>query len=100
MEKKIFREYLSFVGQGDKKEQRVTNAGYSKVLPGTTYPEKNHPSEYFFTWEKGRILHEYQLILITEGEGEFESSSSGRIEVRPGALITIFKNEWHRYRPN
>lgn len=73
-------------------------AGRAQIKPGTLYPPKQHPSEYFFNWETGRVLHEYQLNYITEGSGVFENKH-GRFQVKPGSILVIFPNEWHRYRP-
>jgi AraC-like DNA-binding protein len=73
-------------------------AGTAFIKPGTYYPPKEHPSGYLFEWETGRILHEYQLNYITEGTGIFESSY-GRFHVKPGSIMIIFPNQWHRYRP-
>ena len=73
-------------------------AGRAKILPGTVYPPKKHPSEYYFDWESGRVLHEYQLNYITEGAGIFENQY-GKFQVKPGSIMLIFPNQWHRYRP-
>jgi AraC-like DNA-binding protein len=73
-------------------------AGRAKILPGTVYPPKKHPSEYYFDWESGRVLHEYQLNYITEGAGIFENQH-GKFHVKPGSIMLIFPNQWHRYRP-
>ncbi len=73
-------------------------AGTAKIKPGTLYPPKAHPSEYYFDWDTGRILHEYQLNYISEGTGIFENEHE-KFQVKPGSLILIFPNQWHRYRP-
>ncbi|WP_303921492.1 AraC family transcriptional regulator [Draconibacterium sediminis] len=73
-------------------------AGYARIKADTQYPTKDHPSEYYFEWKNGRVLHEFQLNYITEGTGIFENST-GKFQVKPGSLIVIFPNEWHRYRP-
>lgn len=73
-------------------------AGTAKINPGIIYPPKEHPSEYYFNWETGRVLHEYQLNYLTEGTGIFENKH-GKFQVKPGSLLVIFPNEWHRYRP-
>lgn len=73
-------------------------SGSALIKPGTLYPPFEHPSEYYFNWETGRTLQEYQLIYITEGAGVFENKH-GKFPVKAGGLIIIFPNEWHRYRP-
>jgi AraC-like DNA-binding protein len=73
-------------------------AGGAIIEPGSVYPPKEHPSGYLFEWETGRVLNEYQLIYITKGAGIFENNY-GKFQVRPGSLMIIFPNQWHRYRP-
>ncbi|WP_321343477.1 AraC family transcriptional regulator [uncultured Draconibacterium sp.] len=73
-------------------------AGYARIKSNTMYPPQEHPSEYYFDWKSGRILHEFQLNYITEGAGVFENEH-GKFQVKPGSLVVIFPNEWHRYRP-
>lgn len=99
MKNKVFREYLNINRQTNHWGISIRNAGYSKVFAGEVYPGPEHPSEYYFTWERGRKLREYQLILITNGEGIFESASAKRQKIKAGSVIFLFKYEWHRYRP-
>lgn len=100
MQKKVFREYISINQQDNHWGIQVKNAGYTRVLPGDAYPGQEHPNEYYFTWERGRVLQEYQLILISQGHGEFESASGNKWAIKPGSVMLLFKNEWHRYRPD
>lgn len=58
-----------------------------------------HPNEYRFSWEKGRTLSEYQLIYLVQGEGIFESSEVSSKTLKPGSLIMIHPEVWHRYKP-
>lgn len=74
-------------------------AGTDRYQPHMEYPVQTHPSGYYFSWEKGRVLDEYQLVFITEGEGEFETRNK-RYTVRPGSVMLLRKDEWHRYRPD
>ncbi|WP_346854301.1 AraC family transcriptional regulator [uncultured Draconibacterium sp.] len=73
-------------------------AGSAIIKSGTLYPPREHPSEYYFEWDTGRVLHEFQLNYITEGSGTFENSY-GKFQVKPGSIIFIYPNQWHRYRP-
>ncbi len=73
-------------------------AGSASIPPNTLYPPAEHPSEYSFFWEEGRVLHEYQLNYISEGAGIFENRY-GRFPVKEGSLLVILPNEWHRYQP-
>lgn len=78
----------------------VLDCGYASVPPDAPYPEPGHPAEYQFTWERGRILSEYQAVIIAEGGGVFESASGGFHQVMPGFAFLLFPGEWHRYRPS
>lgn len=73
-------------------------AGYAHILPGQPYPPPGHPAGYNFIWENGRILHEFQLIYITRGEGIIETKE-GEFTVPEGSMIIIFPGQWHRYKP-
>lgn len=78
---------------------RLTGVGRSRVPPGAPYPLGHHPMLYNFNWHRGRTLPEFQLVLISEGSGEFETKSTGRIVFTAPAVLTILPGVWHRYRP-
>jgi len=75
-----------------------TPAGYEEY----PYPkDKNmHPDSYFFTWEKGRVLDDYQILINMAGDGIIETRTGGCRPIRPGDAFVLFPGEWHRYRPN
>lgn len=77
----------------------LTVAGYAQIPPSEVYPPRVHPSGYFFTWEKGRVLQEYQINYITEGSGTFETNE-GQFPVVPGSILILRPGVWHRYRPD
>ena len=77
----------------------ATCAGHSQTGPNDKFPSSIHPDEYFFTWEKGRILHEWQFILIEQGRGTVEFRNR-RYSAKEGSLIILPPECWHRYRPN
>ncbi len=94
-----FYKYLS-ISQEDQDWGLYLNAvGKSTIPRNIVYPSPEHPSGYYFTWNKGRKLNEYQINYITEGSGTLENER-GKFIVKPGSLMIIRKNEWHRYRPN
>jgi AraC-like DNA-binding protein len=74
-------------------------AGYARIAPLLEYPPRVHPSGYFFTWEKGRVLQEYQINYITEGSGILETATD-QFAVSPGSVIILRPGMWHRYRPD
>jgi len=76
----------------------INVAGTAKVLPNVDYPSPKHPSEYFFTWEKGRILNEFQINFITEGNGILENKF-GTFNLKKGSIFITFPGMWHRYKP-
>jgi AraC-like DNA-binding protein len=78
----------------------ITGAGRGSIPVQQAYPSEGHPSLYQFNWKQGRTLPEFQGILITEGQGKFDSRSTGGQSVQPNTLILLFPGIWHRYRPD
>ncbi|HWL07011.1 MAG TPA: AraC family transcriptional regulator [Planctomicrobium sp.] len=78
----------------------ITGAGKAVVPPGSSYPLEQHPDLYHFSWTRGRVLPEYQFLLISEGRGEFESDLTERQIVQPGTVMLLFPDIRHRYRPH
>jgi AraC-like DNA-binding protein len=76
----------------------VNVSGTMQISPGEKYPSQNHPSEYFFNWEEGRILKEFQINYITEGEGTLENEF-GKFKIQKGSVFITFPGVWHRYKP-
>jgi len=73
-------------------------AGASIIESGSIYPPREHPSGYYFKWDEGRILREYQVNYITNGTGIYENSF-GEFKVKPGSILFTFPGIWHRYKP-
>jgi AraC-like DNA-binding protein/quercetin dioxygenase-like cupin family protein len=79
----------------------VTSVGHTVVPPGASYPPRRHPVDHHFNWSKGRVLHRYQIILVSEGAGAFECESlPGCQPVEPGSVLLLFPGIWHRYHPS
>ncbi len=78
----------------------LTGAGVEHVGANQPYPIPTHPDMYDFNWNAGRILPEYQLVFIFSGRGEFESHATGLVPLRPGTVIFLLPDVWHRYRPD
>ena len=78
----------------------VTTIGFQLTSPDVVYPGKNHPSAYWFDPKSGRILHEYQLIYIIKGGGNFQSAHYKKTKVSAGTAIMLFPEEWHTYMPD
>ena len=81
----------------------VNTVGLQKIEPNMTYPSKEyHPKGYFFNVREGRVLDEYQLVYITDGEGNFYSKKNerGGVKVQGGYLFWLSPGQWHSYTPN
>jgi len=78
----------------------VTTIGYEEIRPGDSYPTKGHADGYYFDLDKGRVLNEYQLLYIPEGEGVFRSASTKETILREGDMFLLFPGEWHTYHPS
>lgn len=74
-------------------------AGKYTSAAKTMYPSKEHPSGYYFDFDKGRTLPEYQINFISKGEGLFENKD-GATTVKKGSFIIVRQDQWHRYKPN
>ena len=77
----------------------ATCAGHSVTKPHAEFPSPAHPDQYFFSWQVGRVLHEWQLILVEEGGGTVEFRQR-HFRARSGSLIILAPECWHRYKPN
>lgn len=77
----------------------VNTVGFQPIPPGSPYPLKDHPSGYFFNAQKGRILHEYQIVYITKGRGLFSSETTRERQVCKGRMMFLLPGQWHMYHP-
>ena len=77
----------------------VNTVGYEEIGVADTYPTRGHADGYYFDIDKGRVLNEYQLLYITEGEGIFNSAHAKDIPLKAGDLFLLFPGEWHTYYP-
>lgn len=95
-----YTRYFAFTPEMERWGLGITAAGRSPIPAGADYPEKTHPSDHFFDWDHGRTLDAFQVVLITAGQGWFETKPTGLREVRTGMLFLILPGLWHRYRPD
>ncbi|MGM9735043.1 MAG: helix-turn-helix domain-containing protein [Candidatus Cryptobacteroides sp.] len=93
-------KYIAENRQDIKWGLTVCSLGFQKVSPGEEYPPRKHNREYMFNPENGRILSEYQLLYISEGQGTLVTRHGGRHEVKAGNMFLIFPGEWHSYSPD
>ena len=94
-----YRKYLMIFDHDEKWGFFVNNLGSTKIEKGDSYPPKGHPGGYMFSWEKGRVLNEFQFVLITDGEGTFETKETGKRKISNGDGFLLFPKVWHRYKP-
>jgi AraC-like DNA-binding protein len=99
MKDSINIQYLISSNQDASWGLTINTVGFQSIKAGSIYPLPNHPHNYLFTTQTGRILNEYQLIYIFQGEGVFESSSFKQSRVKAGNMILLFPDEWHNYHP-
>ena len=78
----------------------TTTVGMQEGEAGTPYPYGEHPQNYYFTHEHGRVLNEYTLVYITKGSGWLETHHCKRTEIHGGDVFLLFPGEWHNYSAN
>lgn len=76
-----------------------TTAGRQSCERGEAYPIGKHPLDHLFPRE-GRVLNEYQIVYITEGQGWFYSDSTPLTKIEAGTAIFLRPGERHRYYPD
>lgn len=97
---KDFFKYLTASEEDIDWGMYLTVAGKAEIPKNREYPlpEHGHPTGYNFSWEKGRVLTEYQIHYFTEGYGLLENQY-GRFKISPGTIMITWPDEWHRFRP-
>ena len=77
----------------------VSTVGMDELAVGDSYPTRGHADGYFFDMDKGRVLNEYQMLYLVEGEGIFRSTHLGKASIKAGDIFLLFPGEWHSYGP-
>ena len=78
----------------------ITTVGYQIIDEKEHYPPSKHPIGYNFNVEKGRILNEYQLLYITNGNGVFTFGNSKQsCLITEGKMFFLMPGVWHTYKP-
>ncbi len=96
-----YHKYLNISKIERDWEFYITTVGYCKTNRNMHYPDtREHPKNYGFSWNKGRILDGYYIVFITSGSGVFESAETPPQEIEAGTCFILFPGVWHRYKPN
>lgn len=77
----------------------VSTVGYDELGQDDQYPTQGHADGYYFDPDYGRVLNEYQMLYLLEGEGEFSSTHVKHADIKGGDIFLLFPGEWHSYRP-
>ena len=96
---KSFNKYFLLSKEDKAWGIHILDYGSSIIPEGAVFPQHSHPDKYYFSWHRGRILQEFQIIYLYKGQGVFESHKTGRITLKEGSVILIFPGVWHRYKP-
>ena len=95
-----FFRYIPISNEARRWGLCVTDLGCTQIPGGATYPPGNHPEQYTFNLDTGRVLQEHQLVYITRGKGTFWCEASGVHPIRSGSLFLLFAGIRHGYQPH
>ena len=59
-------------------------------------PERSNSCQ----WNNGRILRDYGIVYITDGQGLFRNRDSRWRKVSAGDILLLFPGIWHNYHPS
>lgn len=102
----IYRKYFSDEQLRNAQERQpdwgvtVRTVGHNVHQPKANYPDGQHPNSYYFDWQKGRVLDEFQLVYIANGRGTFEADGVSPTIIEAGTVFLLYPNVWHRFRPS
>ncbi|MEO6846165.1 MAG: AraC family transcriptional regulator [Chthoniobacterales bacterium] len=99
---KNYFEYFPVPSGDEPWGVRCTAMGHWQILPHQLYPPRipPHPADHDFTWQRGRILQDLQLLYISDGEGILEYKENAPHRIQAGTVFLVVPGVWHRYRPN
>ena len=92
--------YITSHEKEDPWNLKINTVGFESIPDHSAYPASGHPQGYSFNFERGRVLHEFQLVYITKGSGQFAFGQNQTCNVPEGTAFLLFPGEWHTYRPD
>lgn len=95
-----YHKYLSASEEDKKWGLYLVTAGQGTIEKGSRYPLRDHPREYLFNWNKGRILNGFYIVYIARGKGVFESENTSAAAISEGTCFMLLPKVWHRYHPD
>jgi AraC-like DNA-binding protein len=97
--REFFMRYITHRREDEKMGMICTDAGFTRVKPYDVYPPNinAHPAAFRKVAE-GRILPEFQIAYIADGEGIFEAEGLS-YRVVPGSVLFMFPGRRHRAKP-
>ena len=78
----------------------TSTVGIQETPAGKPYPYGEHPKEYIFTVDKGRVLHDFHILYLIKGRGWVTTAHCPKTQLRAGDAVIIFPDEWHSYAPD
>ena len=78
----------------------ISTVGIQETPAGASYPYGDHPKEYIFTVDKGRVLRDFHILYILKGRGWVTTAHCPKTHLRAGDAVIIFPDEWHSYAPD
>lgn len=103
MIEKDFKSSINYLISSEQDELwglTVTTVGHQKIAENVSYPPTDHPLGYYFDVENGRILNEYQLLYITDGNGLFTYGVDKESTIiSEGKMFFLTPGVWHTYKP-
>ncbi|WP_080905120.1 AraC family transcriptional regulator [Parabacteroides sp. Marseille-P3160] len=92
-------KYLPTNGDENIWKMSISGVGFQSIDKKDSYPLKGHPIGYTFNPDRGRIIDEFALVYIIEGEGIFFSTSCPEKKIAKGDAFFLFPRQWHTYKP-
>lgn len=65
----------------------VNTIGFESISDHSFYPASGHPQGYSFNFDRGRVLHEFQVVYITRGSGKFASDHCQLCDIGEGSVF-------------